>query len=149
MPTWKKIVVDGSAISQLTNDANYLADGGTFSASVDSRLDVSERLSASAHTQREAIAGNATTANNSLSSSISPALRTEYVAGDAALSASSAAALRTEYVAGDTALSASAHTQRAAIDAKVSALDSTYATDASVNTLSGAADVRRLSLIHI
>jgi hypothetical protein len=146
MPTWKKIVVDGSAISQLTNDANYLADGGTFSASVDSRLDVSETLSASAHTQREAIAGNATTANNSLSSSISPALRTEYVAGDTALSASSAAALRTEYVAGDSALSASAHTQRAAIDAKVSALDSTYATDASVNTLSGAADVRRNEL---
>ena len=168
MPTWKKIVVSGSGISQLANDANYLADGGTFSASVDSRLDVSETLSASAHTQREAIKGLATTANNTLSSSIAPALRTEYVAGDSALSASAhtqreavkglattannslsssaAGALRTEYVAGDTALSASAHTQRAAIDAKVSALDSTYATDASVTSLSSSAEVRRNEL---
>jgi hypothetical protein len=28
MPTWKKVVVSGSAISQLNNDANYLATLG-------------------------------------------------------------------------------------------------------------------------
>jgi hypothetical protein len=27
MATWKKVVVSGSAISQLNNDANYLVDG--------------------------------------------------------------------------------------------------------------------------
>jgi hypothetical protein len=125
-------------------------------------------LSGSAHTQREAIKGLATAANNTLSGSSAGALRTEYKAGDTALSSSAhtqreaikglattannslsssaASAIRTEYVAGDTALSASAHTQRAAIDAKVGALDSTYATDASVSSLSSSAEVRRNEL---
>ena len=83
MPTWKKVVVSGSAISQLANDANYLATG--FSASIDSRIDTLEAggdLSGSAHIRR------------------------------AELSGSSAAALRTEYVASTSALSGSAHAQR-------------------------------------
>ena len=83
MPTWKKVVVSGSAISQLANDANYLAAG--FSASIDSRIDTLEAggdLSGSAHIRR------------------------------AELSGSSAAALRTEYVASTSALSGSAHAQR-------------------------------------
>lgn len=99
-------------------------------------------LSASAHTQREAIKGLATSANNSLSSSKATALRAEYVAGDAALSASA----HTDRIAKVAVLSASAHTQRAAIDAKVGALDSTYATDASVTSLSSSAEVRRNQL---
>ena len=127
MPTWKKIVVAGSGISQLTNDSNYLADGGAFSASVDSRLDVSETLSGSAHTQRAALNTAQTTANTNLSSS-------------------AATALRAEYVAGDTALSSSAHTQRAAIDAKIAALDTNYASDAELTALSGAAETRRNEL---
>ena len=89
-------------------------------------------LSSSAHTQREAIKGLATTANNSLSSSKSAALRTEYKAGDTALSASAhtrrneiSASLQSTIdgldalgISTDTergALSSSAHTQREAI----------------------------------
>ena len=128
MPTWKKIVVAGSGISQLTNDSNYLADGGAFSASVDSRLDVSETLSGSAHTQRAALNTAQTTANTNLSSS-------------------AATALRAEYVAGDTALSSSAHTQRAAIDAKIAALDTDFASDAELSALSGAAETRRNEVV--
>jgi len=128
MPTWKKIVVAGSGISQLTNDSNYLADGGAFSASVDSRLDVSETLSGSAHTQRAALNTAQTTANTNLSSS-------------------AATALRAEYVAGDTALSSSAHTQRAAIDAKIAALDTDFASEAELSALSGAAETRRNQVV--
>ena len=124
MPTWKKIIVSGSGISQLANDLNYLADGGAFSASVDSRLDITEAVSASAHTQRAALNTAQTTANTNLSSSTATALRTEYVASVASLSGS-------------------AHTQRAAIDAKIAALDTNYATDAEVTSLSSSAHTQR------
>ena len=29
MPTWKKVVISGSGVAQLSNDANYLAQSGT------------------------------------------------------------------------------------------------------------------------
>ena len=32
MPTWKKVVVSGSGVSQLTNDTNYLIDGQSAAA---------------------------------------------------------------------------------------------------------------------
>lgn len=128
MPTWKKIIVSGSGISQLANDLNYLADGGAFSASVDSRIDTVELISGSAHTQRVALDAAQTTANTNLSSS-------------------TATALRSEYVAADTALSSSAHTQRAAIDAKIAALDTNYASDAELSALSGAAETRRNEVV--
>ena len=124
MPTWKKIIVSGSGISQLANDLNYLADGGAFSASVDSRIDTVELISGSAHTQRVALDAAQTTANTNLSSSTATALRTEYVASVASLSGS-------------------AHTQRAAIDAKIAALDTNYATDAEVTSLSSSAHTQR------
>ena len=127
MPTWKKIIVSGSGISQLANDLNYLADGGAFSASVDSRIDTVELISGSAHTQRVALDAAQTTANTNLSSS-------------------TATALRTEYVAAVNTLSGSAHTQRAAVDAKIAALDTNYASDAELSALSGAAETRRNQL---
>ncbi len=126
MPTWKKVVVSGSAISQLANDANYLAAGGTFSSSVDSRLDSLEGgggtsgLSQSAHSQREALI-------SSLSSSVDTHL-------DANISA----------------LSGAAHSQREALfainSASIAALDTDFATDAELTALSGAAEVRRNQL---
>ena len=65
------------------------AKTAALSSSVDTHLDANiSSLSSSAHTQREAIKGLATTANNSLSSSIATALRAEYVAADTALSSS-------------------------------------------------------------
>ena len=124
MPTWKKIIVSGSGISQLANDLNYLADGGAFSASVDSRIDTVELISGSAHTQRVALDAAQTTANTNLSSS-------------------TATALRSEYVAAVNTLSGSAHTQRAAVDAKIAALDTNYATDAEVTSLSSSAHTQR------
>ena len=131
----------GSAAGALRTE--YVAGDTALSGALNTRIESLEAgggtsgLSASAHTQREAIKGLATTANNTLSSSIATALRSEYVAGDSALSASAhtqreaikglastanntlsssiATALRSEYVAGDSALSASAHTQREAV----------------------------------
>ena len=106
MPTWKKVVVSGSAISQLANDANYLAAGGTFSSSVDSRLDSLEGgggtsgLSQSAHTQRTA-----------LISSLSSSVDTHLDANISALSSS----VDTHLDANIAALSGAAHTQREAI----------------------------------
>ena len=128
MPTWKKIIVSGSGISQLANDLNYLADGGAFSASVDSRIDTVELISGSAHSQRVALDAAQTTANTNLSSS-------------------TATALRSEYVAAVNTLSGSAHTQRAAVDAKIAALDTDFASDAELSALSGAAEVRRNEVV--
>jgi len=218
MPTWKKVVVSGSAISQLANDANYLAAGGTFSSSVDSRLDSLEggggtsglsqsahtqrtalisslsssvdthldanisalsssvdthldaniaALSGAAHTQREAIKGLATTANNTLSSSIATALRAERVAGDNALSgaahtqreaikglattannslsSSIATALRAEYVAADSTLSASVD---AHLDANISALSASAHAARAGGATSASAHSQRVAMIN-
>ena len=138
MPTWKKIVVSGSGISQLTNDANYLAAGGAFSASVDSRLDVSETLSGSAHTQRAALDAAQTTANTNLSSSTATALRSEYVASVASLSGSAKTQREAQKSAADARL--------AAIETFTGSLDASFATDAEVTALSGAAETRRNQL---
>ena len=138
MPTWKKIVVSGSGISQLTNDANYLAAGGAFSASVDSRLDVSETLSGSAHTQRAALDAAQTTANTNLSSSTATALRSEYVASVASLSGSAKTQREAQKSAADARL--------AAIETFTGSLDASCATDAEVTALSGAAETRRNQL---
>ena len=124
MPTWKKVVVSGSAISQLANDANYLA--AAFSASIDTRIDTLEAggdLSGSAHLRRNQLSG------------------------------SSAAALRTEYVASTATLSGSAHAQRVIEKSIASGLvtsltDGAVATNAaSINTLSGSAHSDRVSKI--
>jgi len=163
MPTWKKVVVSGSAISQLTNDANYLA--AAFSASIDTRIDTLEAggdLSGSAHIRRGQLSGSAATA-----------LRSEYVAGDTALSGSAhaqrviekniAAGLVTGLANGAVAtnasnisalsgsahtnviskisvISASAHTQRGAISASlnsaIAGLGSDYATDVELGNVS-------------
>ena len=138
MPTWKKIVVSGSGISQLTNDANYLAAGGAFSASVDSRLDVSEALSGSAHTQRAALDAAQTTANTNLSSSTATALRSEYVASVSTLSGSASTQREAQKSAADARL--------AAIETFTGSLDASFATDAEVTALSGAAETRRNQL---
>ena len=163
MPTWKKVVVSGSAISQLANDANYLAAG--FSASIDSRIDTLEAggdLSGSAHIRRAELSGSS-----------AAALRTEYVASTSALSgsahahrviektiaaglvtslsngavaanatsitnlsSSAATAGRTEL----TAVSASAHSQRGAISASlnsaIAGLGGDYATDVELGNVS-------------
>ena len=77
--------ISGSSQVNITQTEGY----STFSSSVDAHLDANiSSLSSSAHTQREAIKGLATTANNSLSSSIATAFRAEYVAADTALSSS-------------------------------------------------------------
>ena len=152
------VALDGAqttANSNLSSSAagalrtEYVAGDTALSSSLNTRIVSLEAgggtagLSASAHTQREAIKGLATSANNSLSSSIATALRSEYVAGDTALSSSAhtqreaikglatsantslssstATALRAEYVAGDAALSASAHSDRVAKVAALSA----------------------------
>ena len=138
MPTWKKIVVSGSGISQLTNDVNYLADGGAFSASVDSRLDVSETLSGSAHSQRAALDAAQTTANTNLSSSTATALRSEYVASVSTLSGSASTQREAQKSAADARL--------AAIETFTGSLDASFATDAEVTALSGAAETRRNQL---
>ena len=163
MPTWKKVVVSGSAISQLANDANYLATA--FSASVDTRIDTLEAggdLSGSAHTRRAELSGSSATA-----------LRAEYVAGDSALSGSAhaqrviekniAAGLVTSLSNGAVAtnataitnlsssaatagrvelnaISASAHSQRGAISASlnsaIAGLGGDYATDVELGNVS-------------
>jgi len=124
MPTWKKVVVSGSAISQLANDANYLA--AAFSASIDTRIDTLEAggdLSGSAHLRRNQLSG------------------------------SSAAALRTEYVASTATLSGSAHAQRVIEKSIASGLvtsltDGAVATNtAAISTLSGSAHSDRVSKI--
>ena len=72
-------------------DSTYATDASVTSLSSSAevrRNELNAALSASTHTQREAIKGLATAANNSLSSSAAAALRTEYVAGDTALSSS-------------------------------------------------------------
>tara|TARA_B100002019_G_C21271819_1_gene602809 strand:- start:1847 stop:5038 length:3192 start_codon:yes stop_codon:yes gene_type:complete len=80
-----------------------------------------------------------TATHTAFSSSNASALRTEYSGADTTLSASA----HSDRIAKINVLSGSAHTQRAAIDAKISALDSTYATDASVSSLSASAHTRR------
>ena len=141
MPTWKKIVVSGSGISQLTNDANYLAAGGAFSASVDSRLDVSETLSGSAHTQRAALSASSATANTNLSSSTATALRSEYVASVSSLSGSASTQREAQKSAADARL--------AAIETFTGSLDSSFATDAELGTLSGSAHTDRVAKVNV
>ena len=141
MPTWKKVVVSGSAISQLANDANYLAAGGTFSSSVDSRLDSLEGgggtsgLSQSAHSQREA-----------LISSLSSSVDTHLDANISALSSS----VDTHLDANISALSGAAHTQRVALyeinSASIAALDTDFATDAELTAISSSAHTQREAL---
>ena len=138
MPTWKKIIVSGSGISQLANDLNYLADGGAFSASVDSRLDVTEAVSASAHTQRAALNTAQTTANTNLSSSTATALRSEYVASVASLSGSASTQREAQKSAADARLGA--------LETFTGSLDASFATDAELSALSGAAETRRNQL---
>ena len=138
MPTWKKIIVSGSGISQLANDLNYLADGGAFSASVDSRLDITEAVSASAHTQRAALNTAQTTANTNLSSSTATALRSEYVASVAALSGSASTQREAQKSAADARLGA--------LETFTGSLDASFATDAELTALSGAAETRRNQL---
>ena len=138
MPTWKKIIVSGSGISQLANDLNYLADGGAFSASVDSRIDTVELISGSAHTQRVALDAAQTTANTNLSSSTATALRSEYVASVSTLSGSASTQREAQKSAADARL--------AAIETFTGSLDASFATDAEVTALSGAAETRRNQL---
>ena len=156
MPTWKKVVVSGSAISQLANDANYLAAGGTFSSSVDSRLDSLEgatttaALSASAHTQREALisslSSSVDTHLDANISALSASVDTHLDANISALSAS----VDTHLDANISALSGAAHTQRVALyeinSASIAALDTDFATDAEVTALSSSAHTQREAL---
>jgi hypothetical protein len=79
MATWKKVVVSGSAISQLTNDSNYqtLAQVLTITSSLSSSASTARdaiagditSLSSSAHTSREAIVASVSGAFDSPSSS--------------------------------------------------------------------------------
>lgn len=124
MPTWKKVVVSGSAISQLSNDANYLASTGADIVSSSAQLasDISGSFTATSASIATDIAANLSSIN---------ALDGTYTT-DAELNASSSA-LTTAYTAADTTLSSSVAADIATNLASITALDDTYATDAEVN----------------
>ena len=136
-------IVSGSSQVNITNTTGY----STFSSSIKTYADakvagIVNSAPATLDTLDELAAALGDDAN--ISASFATTLGTKLpTATHTAFSSSNASALRTEYSGADTTLSASAHTQRAAIDAKISALDSTYATDASVSSLSASAHTRR------
>jgi len=127
MPTWKKVVVSGSAISQLNNDANYLAStgAGIISSSAQLAGDISGSFVATSASIATAIAANLSSIN---------ALDDTY-ATDAQLNAVSAS-VKTFATDADTTLSSSLATDIATNKADIAALDDTYATDAEVNAVS-------------
>tara|TARA_B100000085_G_scaffold65695_1_gene58422 strand:+ start:872 stop:4045 length:3174 start_codon:yes stop_codon:yes gene_type:complete len=151
-------IVSGSSQVNITNTTGY----STFSSSIQTYTDAKvaglvDSAPGTLNTLNELAAALGDDAN--MSASFATTLGTKLpTATHTAFSSSNASALRTEYSGADTTLSASAHsdrvakinvlsgsahTQRAAIDAKISALDSTYATDASVSSLSASAHTRR------
>jgi len=110
MATWKKVVVSGSAVSQLNNDANY--------QTLAQVLTISSSLSSSASTARNAIvtgdinglSGSASTARNTLASQVSGAFAAD---------------------------SASFSTRVTDLEAFSSSLDDSYATEAELNAATG------------
>lgn len=151
-------IVSGSAQVNITSTTGYSTFSSSIKTYADAKvagivnsapatLDTLDELAAALGDDANMSASFATTlatklptaTHTAFSSSNASAIRTEYTAGDSALSASA----HSDRVAKINVLSGSAHTQRAAIDAKISALDSTYATDASVSSLSASAHTRR------
>ena len=152
MPTWKKVVISGSGVAQLSNDANYLAQSGTgailsgsFSGSFTgdgsglTGVVAAGTISSSAQIASD-ISGAFVAPSQSIASDIS-ALQTfsssldNTFTSDAELNASSSA-LTSAYTSADTTLSSSLAADIATNKANIDALGDTYATDVELNASS-------------
>ena len=109
MANWKKVIVSGSAVSQLSNDANY--------QSLAEVLTITSSLSSSASTARAAIAGDITALSSSASTSRDLVALQVSGAFDS--------------------VSSSLSTRITDLEDFSSSLDNTYATEAELNSATG------------
>ena len=156
MPTWKKVVISGSAISQLANDSNYLVQNGTgtsLSGSFSGSFfgDGSNLSGVTSYTDSDTLTYINTL--NVVSSSAQTTL--SGTTGYAAYSSSAHTAnsqVTTAFIAADSVLSGSAHTQRVAIESGLTSDIATAKSEAGViaqgyvDTLSGSAHIQRTSI---
>ena len=153
MAEWKKVVVSGSGVAQLSNDANYLIDAqdgaqlsGSFTGSfvgdgsgltgvtADGTISGSVQVTVQDTTGFSGLQANISSSITSLSSSVDAHL-------DANISALSAS-VDTHLDANISALSASAHADRVN---KISVLSASVDThlDSNISSLSSSAEVKR------
>jgi len=115
MPTFKKIVVSGSAISQLTNDVGYIASlgGGILSSSAQIATDISGAFTAVSTSIATNIATNTTNIGTLTGATSSYALKTAISGAFTEVSTSIAADIATLEVNGPTNASTASYVSAA------------------------------------
>ena len=156
MPTWKKVVVSGSGVSQLANDVNYLIDGqenailsgsftGSFKGDGSGLTGIASQLSFSGTSGTDTLNLKTETLTINGSDGIATSVTDNTITVSAAGLSGSAHTQRVA-ISGSFASSQAAQDGRlASIENFTASLNNTFATDAELSTLSGSAHTQRVA----